>query len=238
MWYGAMTMVMALGIFLIWSSREDLTNRAAAEPPTLSDHWHAAIGFYACDEFLPSLPDKHGDAVGIHSHADGLIHIHPKSKRASGDRATLSVFLEEVDVELEEDRLEIPGRKAFENGGKCGDKRAEVQVVSWDTPDDATSTRVEADPGALRLKDSQVITVAFAPEGTEIPKPPTAAKVFDPGDVPGATPSPGGDPGAPPPGEAPPGQTPPGETPPPGGEQPPGAPPPSATPGAPPTPGP
>lgn len=70
-------------------------------PPTANqDHWHAAFGVNVCGTWLPDPPEFHSRAdepdlaAGIHTHGDGLIHIHPYSFDESGELATLRRFLE------------------------------------------------------------------------------------------------------------------------------------------------
>ena len=59
---------------------------SAAAPSYLTkDHWHAAYGMYVCDHFLPPVTDAKEDVLGIHTHGEGVIHIHPFSAAASGD---------------------------------------------------------------------------------------------------------------------------------------------------------
>jgi hypothetical protein len=180
-----MTAVVTLGIFGIVSSRADL-DEAAADPPAIGrDHWHAAYGIFLCDEFHAGLDDTQGDRYGIHSHADGLIHIHPKSANAAGEKARLGVFLDEVDVKLTKDSLDMPdGEKLTSGKSKCGSKVGRLRVVEWETPDSEVEKRVTGDPNDLRLKQAQVITIAFVAEGTDVPKPPSAGDVNNPSDAP------------------------------------------------------
>lgn len=225
LWYGTLTVFVALGVFLITSSRADyIDGKTASTPPSLKDHWHVAYGIYICDEFVPALGDKNNDRLGVHSHEDGLIHIHPKSKRAAGKNAKLDRFLEEVDATVEIDSIEVPGRKKVENGDKCGKQEGEVVVKTWDNQADTEGKLVKGDPGDLRFKENQIITIAFVPEGTELEQPPSVANLANPVDMQSQQPVPPG-------GEAPPGQAPPEGTPPADGSTPPPSPPePAATP--------
>ena len=185
-WYLSMSTVVILGVLGIAVSRADLDS-AAADPPVIGqDHWHAAYGIYVCDSFHPGLSDTEGDRYGIHSHGDGLIHIHPTSSTSAGKNATLGVFLTEVGVELTENSLKLPGDDEERVSGetKCGDKVGRVRVVEWETPASDIQKRVSGDPNDLRLKQAQVITIAFVPEGTSIPKPPSAGNVNSPSDLP------------------------------------------------------
>ena len=182
-WYTSMTLVVALGAFLLFVSRADL-DRAAADPPVIGkDHWHAAWGVFICDKFIPDLPDNGADRLGIHSHADGLIHIHPFASRSSGKNARLGIFMDQVGMKLSATRLEVPKREPLKNGDKCGDKPGKVRVVQWKNPGDKAGLDVTGNPTRLRLRQAQVITIAFVPDGTEVPKPKSASTVNTPSDV-------------------------------------------------------
>jgi hypothetical protein len=179
LWPAAIVVLVALGVTLVVISRG--TDEASAEAPTFGDHWHAAYGVYACDDFVAPLADQNGDANGIHTHEDGLIHIHPTSAQATGDKATLSVFDEETGLVLEDDRLEIPGGDTFVEGeDECDGKPGIVQVAVWDDPSDETPRIVTEDMGGIKLGENQVLTIAFAPQGADLPKPPTAVRLQDP----------------------------------------------------------
>ena len=179
LWPAAVVALVALGVTLVVISRD--AGEASAEPPTFGDHWHAAYGVYACDDFVAPLADEHGDANGIHTHEDGLIHIHPTSTQATGDKATLGVFDEETGLKLEDDRLEIPGGKTYVEGDdECDGKPGVVQVAVWDNPDDEEPEIVTEDMEDIKLGENQLLTIAFAPEGADLPKPPTSARLTDP----------------------------------------------------------
>src|SRR5688572_1252934 len=87
-WYAAIALVVILGVSGIVFSRAERREELAAgaddsAPVANQDHWHAAYGIYACDAFLAPLSDER-DPKGIHSHADGIIHIHPFVRSAAG----------------------------------------------------------------------------------------------------------------------------------------------------------
>ena len=182
LWPAAIVALVALGVTLVVISRG--TDEASAEAPTFGDHWHAAYGVYTCDGFAEPLADRNGDANGIHSHEDGLIHIHPTSSQATGDNATLSVFTEEVELGLEDDRLEVPGGDTFVEGeDECDGEPGQVRLAVWDDPSDETPEILTEDVADLRLGENQLITIAFAPEGPELPKPPSAPELAAPSDL-------------------------------------------------------
>src|SRR5688500_3304374 len=86
-WYAGIMAVILLGSFLIVTSRQERQDRLAAggeiSPSAAKrDHWHAAYGVYLCDTFQPPLTNER-DPLGIHTHGDGVIHIHPTTNAAS-----------------------------------------------------------------------------------------------------------------------------------------------------------
>ena len=203
-WYGTMGLVAALGVFLVvYSRNERITalDPAKAEAPRPAgsgfpgDHWHAAFGVYACDRFLPPIPEPK-PLPGIHTHGDQVIHIEPGNRSEGGRNATLGLFADSVKMTLTADEVKVPGGESFKNGDKCGAKPGRVEVH--------VDGKKVADPRAVRLKDQQRITIAFVPEGTTVPPPPPEAltemlKNRTDEQVPGGSPpAQGGEPVAPP----------------------------------------
>jgi hypothetical protein len=204
-WYSVMTLVVVLGVLGVYTSRSDLSE-AAADPPAIGkDHWHAAYGVNLCGKWHAGLTDTQGDRYGIHSHGDGLIHIHPTSANSAGKKARLGVFLTEVGVKLTATSIDMPDSEKRSNGDKCGAKKGEVKVGVWETPDDDTVELIKGDPNDIRLKQAQVIAIAFVPEGTKLQQPPSAGQVHKPSDLPSdvGTPASSVPPGSSPPGSSP-----------------------------------
>ncbi|MGH9110937.1 MAG: hypothetical protein ACRDZN_01330, partial [Acidimicrobiales bacterium] len=162
-------------------------------PPVIGDHWHAAYGLYVCGEWQPNIPEFESD-VGLHTHGDGVIHIHPFASAASGENATLGKFLEDTDVVLDGDELtigenELPdGAKTWKSGDdQCDGEDAELKVAQWKDLSDP-----EAKPALLTSgfddirfrEDGEGYTIAFVPEDeTDIPMPQTAADLAELGAV-------------------------------------------------------
>jgi hypothetical protein len=173
------------------TTTRDLTGATTIDPteaPAMGiDHWHAAYGVYICDQFLPALTDQHGDRFGIHTHDDGLIHIHPFSIEASGPNATIDVFGSEVDLSVSQDALTTPRGEPFVAGQDCNGQPGVVQVARWRAGElDGPPEITVADPGGVRfLEDGEVFTIAFAPLGAPIPLPPSVDALADPGDLAG-----------------------------------------------------
>jgi hypothetical protein len=172
-WYAAIALVVVLGVAGIVLSRAEYRQELAAgaddsAPVANQDHWHAAYGIYACDEFLPALTDER-DPKGIHSHGDGIIHIHPFVRSAAGRNATLAVFADATGLELSDSRIKVPGGDTYKAGDtKCNGKDAIVQVK-------VNEKVITTDVDKFKLNNGDLVTIAFAPKGAELPPPPSAA---------------------------------------------------------------
>jgi hypothetical protein len=156
-----------------------------AGPVANEDHWHAAFGVYVCDEFLPPLPEFE-NAEGIHTHGDGVVHIHPFTAEADGEDATLRVFLDGADVGLSDDELTVDGETYAAGDDSCGDGAGEIAVVRWAdvAKDGAEPERVDPDDARF-LADGEGYVVAFVAEGTDIPEPESAGRLAELGAVDG-----------------------------------------------------
>lgn len=191
----ALVLVVVLGTFLVVYARDDRTAEAL-EPPLLSDHWHSAFGIYVCDEFLPDVPEFVAPQnAGSHTHGDGLFHLHPFSSARTGQNATLgNWFADATEVlgnegGLDDDTLRVPGGETYSEGeDSCegGDGDPIVQVAVWPTGQAALDGEepdiVTESLDAIRFsEDGQVFTIAFAPEGAEIPPPSSASGLADVG---------------------------------------------------------
>lgn len=183
-------LVVVLGVALVFVARND--QQASAEPVANQDHWHAAYGLYNCDQFLPPITDQ-TDPVGIHTHGDGVIHIHPFVSGAAGANAKLSVLEDAVGLQITEDELAIPAGETYKAGDMCGDKPGIIQVARWASASDATAGEqpteiITEDFGDIRFRaDREALTIAFAPAGADIPPPesiPTLDQLSDVGSTP------------------------------------------------------
>jgi len=168
----AVGLVIVLGLGLVIFAR---ATRDAEVTPTLQDHWHAAYGVWDCvsDSFLPVFQSEY-DPEGIHSHQDGLIHIHPFTSSVTGKQAQLNVFLYAMGAEISENALILPGDQILEAGVECGGEEAIIQVVRWANAFEGgePSEVITQDLGEVRfLDDLEAFTIARAPRGAVIPMP-------------------------------------------------------------------
>ena len=186
-WPGLMAAVVILGTAGIVYSRDqrqpDNTRPFAAAAGRPADHWHSAIGYYICGTFVPNLPEG-DDPLGIHGHGDNVVHIHPFGNSSAGKRASLEVYFDTVSADISDDKIELPGQDTKRNGDRCEDGPGTIRTKVWDkrNPDDPGRI-IEGDPSAIRPQDNQLITIAFAPEGANIPKPPSAPTLDNLSDV-------------------------------------------------------
>jgi hypothetical protein len=186
-WYGAISLVVILGIVVLVTSREDALERVgqeAAERPTRDDHWHAAYGFYLCDQFGPHLADNGRDPLGIHTHGDGIIHVHPFSNAASGKRAVTGLFFDAMGVTVNDTKIDYGGEEFVEGKDTCGtgkDKKDGV-VRAF-----VNGEEVKGDYDKIYLEDRANIVFAFTAPDTEVPEaPPSAPTLNNLSDVPGS----------------------------------------------------
>jgi hypothetical protein len=206
--------ILVLGLATIVYARQSRPE-ADASPPTINDHWHIAYGFQICTaENFKTLTgnleevDANGQLVsdafrrtGVHSHDDGVIHWHPTTSAAVGQNATLGVFLDAYDVELDDDSLRFPENQGdeeyIEGETKCADEDAELKVVVWDSyQDTGAGTTYTSDFDDIRIsKDAMAMTIAFLPSDVDVAMPPSAPNLPElgavdtppPDSVPGAT---------------------------------------------------
>lgn len=182
MFPGVIGAIVVLGIALVTFAANDRKSDADVAPVVNQDHWHAAFGVYVCDAFQPDVAAFESQ-VGIHTHDDGVIHIHPHSSAGAGENATLGVYLDGAGIDVSNDELKIGDESWAEGDQKCGDEDGELVVAQWDDVEntDDNPALVRRDFDDVRFtEDGQGFTLAFVPEGTtDVPKPESAAQLSD-----------------------------------------------------------
>ena len=173
---GAVVLLGVLLIVLTVSTNDD------TEPgsPRVGEHWHAAYGIYDCDSYLPPQADEGEDREGIHTHEDGLMHIHPFLTRVTGKGANIEAFARQIAMEVSDDRFQVDGGRERNNGDECDGEPGQVQLVTWDSRTDETPRVRRRNIAKYAPPDGSVWTLAFVPEGTEVPMPPSAVNLADP----------------------------------------------------------
>jgi hypothetical protein len=180
-WNVAIVAIVVLGVGGIVLSRLDLGNAA----PEVGDHWHASLDVNVCNTWLGVTPEFENDInnpnirAGLHSHGDGLIHIHPFGSGEAGDNATIDKFLEYQDFDLSEDSLALWEGDPKQNGDVCDD--GQPGTLRWYV----NSEEKHGDPGDYRPEDGDRIVISFNPESValaDLGTPPNQARLPNPVD--------------------------------------------------------
>jgi hypothetical protein len=144
---------------------------ASGPSPSVGDDWYASYAVNICGREAEPLPEFDG---GIHTHGDGLIHVHPTVPSEEGEAASLVEFFASAGGVLTENAMQVPGEKPWRNGNICSDGRPGrvVVVVNQGPLRDDLETYVP--------QDGDRILVAFVPAGDPVPAvppPPNSATV-------------------------------------------------------------
>jgi hypothetical protein len=183
-WNMGIALVAVVGIaLLVWTvaGRRDQASAAprAGDPTTgaAGDHWHASLDVNDCGAWLPPAPQFETEAgnpqirVGIHSHADGLIHIHPFNSSESGSHATVGRFLTYGGWSASSDSLDLwagaDGKPVkVKNGDECtqADGTKKKGTLTWYV----NGKKQSGSPADYQPKDKDKIALLFDPAGTTL----------------------------------------------------------------------
>lgn len=177
-WITAGVLVVILGVFIVAISRSPDDDIG---PVANQDHWHAAIGFNVCGEWQPDAPEFEAQAgtsltAGVHSHGDGLIHLHPFSTAEAGNNATVGLWMDYGGWRLDEQGFSLWNGQAVASGDECPDGPGELV---WSV----NGVIQTGNPADYKPNDLDVIAIGFLSEGQELGEPPSAAIVSAPTDV-------------------------------------------------------
>ena len=180
----AMALVVILGVVFIVIARDERIGSADNSPPrVLDDHFHSAYTVYVCDGEIPPFPNDSIDPTGIHTHGDGLIHIHPWVSTVSGRKATLGAFFAESDLAISDTELTVPAGTLVEGVDDCDGEPAELRVLKWVSTSAQDPLVFDSELADVRFDQAnggqgQLFTIAFVAEDTDnadIPRPDDAA---------------------------------------------------------------
>ena len=101
---------------------------------------------------MEDLPQSPG---GIHSHGDGLIHLHPQSVGEAGRNANLGRFFDSFPMTIEKDHVVTLNGLAYENGQECPNGQPGNMMVSANGKDITKNFR------SYSPEDEDVIKVTF-----------------------------------------------------------------------------
>jgi hypothetical protein len=186
---GVLALVIVLGSALVVFAREDRQNDDQGGVPQIGDHIHQSIAFVVCgDGELADLPEFES-TIGIHTHGDGVIHIHPFSQLGVGANATLGRYLEDardeggVEVSLSDSKLEYFGQTYEEGETDCeGVDDPQLRMAYWPDVQDAAS-EPEVTTGSFTDKrlttDGGGMTIFYGDPDADIPKPSKASQLAE-----------------------------------------------------------
>lgn len=167
--------VIILGGLLITYARQGGRADAATKPVAFKDHWHVAYGVYACDKWLAPFTNQNetvdGQQLGVHTHGDGIIHVHPFASNASGRNAKLGIFFKALGVKSSNTKFELPeGLGTFKNGDDCAGKSGTWKLAVWDTADSTAAPKIYiTDFANVRFTgDRMAMTLAFVNSDTDL----------------------------------------------------------------------
>ena len=136
------------------------TRSATGAPRINQDHWHATYQIFICGKRQPNLPTW--DA-GVHTHADGVIHIHPFTPSEEGAGARLVKWFQYGGGKLTQTEMQMPGTpkdQVYRNGDKCDDgKEAKLQLF-------VNGEKME-DWSRYLPQDGDRVRIVFGPEESE-----------------------------------------------------------------------
>jgi len=175
-WPLAIGAVVVVGVLIVAMSRSGGDSSLA---PRLTDHWHEAYGVYKCDSYLANLPQQVNS--GIHTHGDGLIHVEPSNSTETGKGANVATFVKGYPgLSISQTELKLPDGQDLKDGGKCGDKTANVKIFYWANLSDKAPTVVTSATKDMLIKNNTAIAFAFVPDGVTPPLPPSVSSLSNP----------------------------------------------------------
>ncbi len=203
-YYSAVAAVCIVGIALVAVTKAQ--DSSADETPRANvDHWHAAIAINVCGTWLPNpaeFEQRSGDTslrAGIHTHGDGLMHIHPFSGDESGENATVGTFLDFGGWDVGTDFVDGWDNTRHEDGDDCGEgDDAEEAMLRWTVDGE----EIRGNPANYKPVDQTTIGIYFVPADEDLEaleaSHPSKAQLADPlaaeeGREPGVTTVPGSD---------------------------------------------
>jgi hypothetical protein len=186
-WILATVGIIVVGVLLVVISRSDKQS-AAAVSPKIGEHIHAFLGVNVCGTWLSNAPqfeqraNDTGLTAGLHSHGDGLMHIHPFSSDEAGNKATVGRFFEYGGWTLSSSELKAWDGGLHKNGEKCSGAESGAGEVQWvvGRHNEPWPTKANTgNPADYHPKNGDIVAIYFVPKGTKLEQPPGANAALD-----------------------------------------------------------
>jgi hypothetical protein len=185
-WNVAIALIVVVGGLLIFFTVRSNKSEAGVPPlpanaatGELGDHWHAAIDVDICGDKLPDLPefetvaDNPNVRTGLHTHGDGVIHIHPFYSSEAGNNATLGKYFSGAGASVTETSVDAwtgptsdPSKTEWTNGDTCTIDGKEVKgVLRWSV----NGKERTGNPADYKLENQDQILIFFGPKDAKLP---------------------------------------------------------------------
>lgn len=184
---GVLALVVVLGMSLVVYARNDRNSQDFGGVPQLGDHIHQAFGISTCDGEFSTIIPEFESSVGIHTHGDGVLHIHPFSQLGVGANATLGRFFNDarnqggVDIALSDSKITVLGETFEEGKTECeGVDDPVLRMAYWENVQDPESLPVITTGGFADTRlttNGAGITIFFGAADADIPKPLAASNL-------------------------------------------------------------
>ncbi len=174
----ALGLILVAGIAAIVFFATNRESNIGVAPVASVDHWHSAYLIHNCGTDLPATGVFENPA-GLHTHGDGLLHLHPFNPSASGNNATLGQYFAGADAVLTDESFTtgfsdvLPTTMSEADG--CNGEDAMLQLAVWENAfaETAEPTIINENIADFRFSSAgMALTLALLPEGSEIPRPP------------------------------------------------------------------
>jgi hypothetical protein len=182
-WTVTTVAVVVIGVLLVVVSYSDRKANGDV-PPKIGEHWHAFLGVNVCGTWLPNAPsfepraNEPGLRAGLHSHGDGLMHIHPFSSDEAGNAATVGRFISYGGWEVSGTSMKLWDGVEHKNGQFCGktgnQKKSEVQWAVGEYGKPWSGKARSGNPADFHPKNGEIVAIYYLPKGQKLEEPPTA----------------------------------------------------------------
>ncbi len=190
---GVLTLIVVLGVSLVVYARNERSNEDLGGVPQLNDHIHLALAVNICGTEKTPVPEWEPTPIGIHTHGDGVMHVHPFSQLGVGKNSTLGRFIESareeggIDFSLSDTKLEYLEETYEEGETECeGVDDPQLRVAYWEDVQDETSVPevTTGDFGDRRLQENGGgYTIFYGDPDADIPRPSNADQLEELGAV-------------------------------------------------------
>ena len=166
-WYAVTAVILLVGVALVVVSRPTSPASAGVQ---LGQHWHAALGVYACDHWdggadwpTPTDATTHeparaseGGYAGLHSHTDGLIHMEPQTSDEVGRNANIGAYFKFSGFQISGTHIKFV-KADLSNGDKCANAPGALRWL-------VDGKERTGNPADYVLHDNDWIVIAFLPK--------------------------------------------------------------------------